>query len=537
MLQYPDFSPFRRRLRAVGYPVVPPEGTAEAANLQKLMDMDIAFQAKWKAFTQRMPHVITARMMGGSGLQMAKLLRSYFLEYTNRIFKYGPASFPSSFNVIESFLEFNREYMFYDLRDEVEHLLSIDDYFRWYKLGEIPTHPRLLEDVIQEGKVYSYDFISDTSNFRISGASQQVFAGVSFVRHSYELSCLLLAGENPPLHADGFDFGGLPRNVGRKEITPDPNLTSKDRYLDGYPSFAKVIVLTRFDLRAERHDVRYINLDEGQSFSVLTDDTSVFWDPPAEELERIRSGMCEQLKRYDDLFAALASMIYLPAFFAAFPERLSELEVTTELKAQRYDEPIRQTWNEIGQDQCIGNRIIHCFPVVLTANRAPVEEMSPPDLEFKCEGYWKAIEPHLIGEGKNGERIFGRTWVSRHESWSARSPKSFMLQHVDETQMGPDPGIIYVQRSAAHEQGLFKVGLTRRTAEIRASELSSSTGVPLPFGVLANWNVADCAKVEQEVHRKLAAFRINPRREFFRVELPYICQVIGEVIEDLKRAV
>ena len=44
---------------------------------------------------------------------MSKLLRSYFHEYFDRYFKHGPHSFPSSFNVVESFLSFNRENRFF----------------------------------------------------------------------------------------------------------------------------------------------------------------------------------------------------------------------------------------------------------------------------------------------------------------------------------------------------------------------------------------------------------------------------------------
>ena len=97
---------------------------------------------------------------------------------------------------------------------------------------------------------------------------------------------------------------------------------------------------------------------------------------------------------------------------------------------------------------------------------------------------------------------------------------------------GPDPGIVYVQRSPAFEMDLYKVGLTKRSLAIRANELSSATGVPLPFGVLASWSVGDCTRVEREVHQRLAAARINPRREFFHAELSLIIRTINAVVEE-----
>ena len=129
----------------------------------------------------------------------------------------------------------------------------------------------------------------------------------------------------------------------------------------------------------------------------------------------------------------------------------------------------------------------------------------------------------------------GHTWVARHESWSARSPQSFILQRGKTESGGPDPGIIYIQRSPALEINVYKVGLTRRSAEVRAKELSSATGVPLPFDVLANWEVGNCAHVEQEIHKRLAAFRINPNREFFRAELSLIIKTIDTVATELPK--
>lgn len=65
--------------------------------------------------------------------------------------------------------------------------------------------------------------------------------------------------------------------------------------------------------------------------------------------------------------------------------------------------------------------------------------------------------------------------------------------------------------------GLVKIGKTTRDSEDRASELNT-TGVPTPFTVLYEAEVADCHAAEQQVHAALSAFRLSDRREFFRVE-------------------
>lgn len=528
-------TPFERRMVSFSeLHEIPSLGSLEAAYLQKQMDMDVSFQLKLRALEKRLPHLLNARLKNGSGLQMSELLRSYFLEYFDRYFKLGPESFPTSFNVVESFLSFDRKYMFFDLRDEREHLLCINDYFDWYEKGEIPKNPQILEDIIKEGLIYSFDMISGSNTPRIVGDSQQVFAGVSLVRHDSELSCLLLAGESPPMTSDeeiaDMDKEGV--DLSRKGIVPNPDLTTKDRYLDGFPSFAKVIVLTRFDVRAGKHDVRYVNLDLGNSFTVFTDDFSVFEDLPKIEIQPVRKAALAGLSRYDDLFSALTVMIYLPAFFAAFPQCIHDFKVSTMLGLMRDDKEVKEIVSELGESECTMERTVRCLPAMLEDHVASLQRINPPEMSFKSDGYWKTIGPHEVGEGKNGERLFGRTWVTRHESWSARSPQSFMLERRIEKPLGPDPGVVYVERSAAHQPDLYKVGLTRRNAEFRAKELSSATGVPLPFGVLAHWSVGDCARVEKEVHQRLAGFRINPRREFFRAELSTIIRTIDNAVKE-----
>jgi hypothetical protein len=153
-------------------------------------------------------------------------------------------------------------------------------------------------------------------------------------------------------------------------------------------------------------------------------------------------------------------------------------------------------------------------------------------MEFSSEGYWRHLVPGQIGEDVDGNPIIGRTWVRRLESWSARNPESFLLQRSTTVPIGPDPGRIYVIRSPAHDIDVYKVGFTRRTVDERARELGTATGVPLPFAVLASWDVANCAGTEGEVHRRLESRRVSSRREFFHATLPEIVATIEGVIAE-----
>lgn len=82
------------------------------------------------------------------------------------------------------------------------------------------------------------------------------------------------------------------------------------------------------------------------------------------------------------------------------------------------------------------------------------------------------------------------------------------------------PKIIYVLTNEAMP-GLVKIGLTTDSVESRISTLSSSTSVPLPFEchfAAEITNDANLDKLEKILHQLFAEHRINPKREFFKVE-------------------
>ena len=79
------------------------------------------------------------------------------------------------------------------------------------------------------------------------------------------------------------------------------------------------------------------------------------------------------------------------------------------------------------------------------------------------------------------------------------------------------PNIIYVLTNEAMP-GIVKVGLTTDSVEGRITQLSSFTGVPLPFECYFAAEVKDCAKLEKTLHQLFSESRINPKREFFKID-------------------
>lgn len=79
--------------------------------------------------------------------------------------------------------------------------------------------------------------------------------------------------------------------------------------------------------------------------------------------------------------------------------------------------------------------------------------------------------------------------------------------------------------------GIYKVGMTTTSPEIRAKELSAATGVPYPFKVEAAFHCEDPARSEREIHEAFKAERVNDSREFFKYDLEslkYECECLCE---------
>lgn len=89
--------------------------------------------------------------------------------------------------------------------------------------------------------------------------------------------------------------------------------------------------------------------------------------------------------------------------------------------------------------------------------------------------------------------------------------------------------------------GIYKVGMTTTSPEIRARELSSATGVPAPFKIEAAFYTHSPLESEKEVHEVLSEWRVNDSREFFELSLGEIihacsqsCEAqVGESVESI----
>ena len=91
--------------------------------------------------------------------------------------------------------------------------------------------------------------------------------------------------------------------------------------------------------------------------------------------------------------------------------------------------------------------------------------------------------------------------------------------------MNSEYGFVYVLQNDCMN-GTYKIGMTDRSPTQRAKELSRDTGVPMPYEVVFYAEVKGPRKAEAMLHERFLNNRINLSREYFRVPLGEILDVI-----------
>jgi len=81
--------------------------------------------------------------------------------------------------------------------------------------------------------------------------------------------------------------------------------------------------------------------------------------------------------------------------------------------------------------------------------------------------------------------------------------------------------------------GLLKIGYTSKKPSIRSKEISSSTGVPIPFNIEFVHRTSNGQALEKAVHKYLENYRVNNKKEFFQVSVNTARQVITEISKTL----
>lgn len=541
----------KQRMSQLGKLVVPREGTEGreyferwAESVQK--DPQIEKQMK-KRFKQACT-VIYAQDDNGAGLQVDTELRFFLREFNARNFEHGLDSLPASFNVMEAFFNYTPGYAFFKLRKEHDHLLSFSEFLDYATSGGDEQDLASIPNFIEEGVIYSYNFTGDPAELTFSMADNEEFgfAGVSFVLHENEISMLLLAGQRTNTSSKSRELRDLGEGVvvpGKEMLKPADDREREATALMGNKEFWQTLALTRFDLEDKTQSVRYVLKDAGDAFKIITDDIGILIGPDGEFLDAMAEELAKTLPKrtdnYRTLFEICKTALHLPFFFEEYGDQVTEERHPTALHQKK--KTVRSFLRE--KHLTAGERItFRTVSVLRTDVKASPDSTTflAPDFKLDVSGFWKKLKPDQVGTDKHGREIHGRTWVKKTLTWLESSDRpipvraSKAAETLPRASAGPDVGYIYVMRSAAHPKDVFKIGLTRRSAEIRSDELSRSTSSPDKFLVAQEWNVPDCSRAEKLIHDRLSGYRLNPGREFFQAPYREIVKVIDSVVTELE---
>ncbi len=85
--------------------------------------------------------------------------------------------------------------------------------------------------------------------------------------------------------------------------------------------------------------------------------------------------------------------------------------------------------------------------------------------------------------------------------------------------------IIYILTNESMPD-LIKIGMTDDRLENRVKELSRQTAVPLPFEIYYACEVDNMEEVEKSLHDAFSDSRINPKKEFFRINPERVISIL-----------
>jgi len=296
--------------------------------------------------------------------------------------------------------------------------------------------------------------------------------------------------------------------------------------VEGY--FANALRLRRGLLQA-----RYVLRDCGRCFDFLSDDASMWLDsrgnPVADEWEHRLKSDAQKLQEYGPAFELAHHAAFLPQYFNDRSDSVQPVNVRTEfglnLASFKYQRRVAAAQPET---RTSFRTILRMAP---DGRHLPNSTVAPSTLRIERSGYWKMLRPDQVGVDRDGDSIEGKTWVSKELTW-VEAEKPLDEFHIERQSpvVGDDPGSIYVMRSAAHPEDVFKIGLTRREVEQRAEELSASTGAPDKFLIVQRWSVGNCSAAESLIHEELDAYRLTSHREFFKARYAVIREVVERIV-------
>lgn len=472
-------------------------------------------------------------------------LRYYLTEFNSRAWKHGLRSMPMMFNIMEAFFNYIKPEIYFELIEEENYLISFFDFIDFVTSKEFKDKKELIDENLTSDIIYNFNVGKDLQEikFKTDTGEEFIVAGVSIIRRNNEVTVLMITGRKKTgeISIDKSMFVSQTDNPNKTAIYEEAKETLKDtnfeyEYIDEDKEYIKVLVASRIDLETMTIDARYIAEETNLMFNVVTDEIDGFLDHKgdfmSEDLKKAYLNSKEKIEEFSAIFEVIKLSLYLPCFFNMNEENIIEESLETKLK-DKFKSPItRRKYSDV-----FGKRFFTKPLYSVDANNifSPDTIKLRDDLfKVQSSGYWKNLSLDEIGIDKKGNPIHGRTWVNQSLSWFEAKEDDLIVEKKIDLFEGENAGFIYILRNPTMESNIFKIGLTRNDVAERVKQLSK-TSVPDKFYKSQEWNVKDCVVAEKEIHKRLTEFRVDPRREFFKVDYDKAIEVIKDVVDEINK--
>lgn len=444
---------------------------------------------------------------------------------------------------MEAFFNYRKPEIYFELIEEENYLISFFDFIDYITSQDFEDNKNLIDENITSDIIYNFNIGKDRDEikFKSEEGNEFIIAGISIIRRENEITVLAVTGKKKTDDAliDKNDFQFSSRVPNKKGLIDEMKETLKTKdiefeFIDDQKEYIKVLIACRIDLKTMTIDARYVAEETNLMFNVVTDEIDGFVNGKGEfisdDLKSSYENYVQKVENFSSIFEVIKQSLYLPYFFNSKEENIVEETLDTNFKKQ-FNSPItKRKFNDVFGHKCS----IKALYSLDTNNLLSPDKIKLRDDLFKIQtnGYWKKLGLDDVGLDKNGKSIHGRTWVNKTLSWFEAKEQDLIIEKGDERFSGENAGFIYILRNPTLEKNVFKIGLTRKNVDERANQLSK-TSVPDKFYIAQEWNVKDCIKAEKIIHDKLKDYRVDPRREFFKIEYDIAVKTIKEVIDEI----
>lgn len=493
--------------------------------------------------------IVQVQLLNGLDKLNENTLRNYLSEYASRFLQLGPNSFPISFNVLEPFFLYNPENSVLQMLDEEESYgLSLLDFLDFVTSKDFDLNNIDFYENIPENIIYHFNFTSSLDEINFSNTKGKTFyiSSLSLVRQGNEVSLIMQAGES----YDKLDAEEYFRDKTNKSVAAmiSPAKKALGLRLENEEEQPKVVhledrgdlwlnsVAMLFDIDTKSIDIRHVARDENISYKIFTDDFFALFagqDHLSEkEVRKYFENYLHELSSYDAVFDFAKYCLALPLYIFENEDKIVDVTYETSLNKIIKGLSSRKKYSSVPSKYKIFARP---FYYLESKSQAVINKKELDDDSFRVDtsGYWKRIEIDEEGFDKKGNKILGKTWVERTDVYYTAPVGVTKIEEV-KLFSSKNAGYIYIMRQPAHQEDIFKVGLTTRDAEIRSKELSNTSTID-KFFILNKYYTKDCILAEKKIHEQLEKYRLSKRREFFKCDLRIILDVCEEVVKEINQ--